>query len=525
MLTHRMLHRIAPALFTSRPGLPLEIPGPEPTRFLATGGPLLPWAEDSLGHASRLFAEYGRVVALVRGGGTRHIAKTADCPGTVLVYGADLNQAIVSAHEVFSKSYLSGSLYPGPNPSARKRPLLSFGAGLFSVNGEEHKLHRRLLGPVFSRKRLAGYAAQMAEVTASELLTWQPGQVRDITRDMRLLTARVVTRALFGKDAELSIDAASEALKTTLHLMGKPLTKLLAFDVVGLPYRRYLDAATELEQHVQLLLEKKKRSQVESDDMLSAFVRARDEESGTKLSDQEILGHISVFFAAGHETTAHGLSWTLFLLSCFPRVAEQVQDELERVFGHGPIDFERLDELEYLGWTIKESLRLFCPAPWNGRILTAPVELDGYTIPTGTEVLFSIYETHRRDPIYEDPLAFRPERWRDLHPTPYQYTPFSAGPRTCIGAMFAQMEMKIVLASILRLYRLELLSASMHRFSEMVLSPRDPLVMRVHTADGRFDASARRFSGDVHEMARFAPELDGRADVRGGRWASIRTRL
>jgi cytochrome P450 len=508
MLTHRMLHRLAPALFTSRPGLPLGIPGPPPGRYLSTGGALLPWAEDSLGHASKLFREYGRVVALVRGGGTRHIATSLDCPGTVLCYGADLNQKITSAHEVYSKSYLSGALHPGADPSPRKRPLLSFGAGLFSVNGDEHRLHRRLLAPVFSRRRLAQYCQQMVAVTLETLQEFRPGQERDTSGDMRLLTARIVTRTLFGEDAQMSVDAASRALRDSLHLMGKPLTRLLTFDVPGLPYRRYLDAATNLERHVQALLEAKKRSGVESDDMLSALLHARDEESGASLSDQEILGHVSVFFAAGHETTAHALGWTLLLLACFPRVAEKVQEELARVLGGDAPSFERLEQLEYLGWVIKESLRLFTPAPWNGRVLTESVELDGFSIPAGSEVLFSLYETHRHDPIYERPYAFEPERWQHIQPSPYQYTPFSAGPRTCIGAMFAQIEMKIVLGLMLQRFRLELVSSKLDRFAEMVLSTKQPLLMRIQTADGRFESSARPFSGNVHEMVQFPRHLD-----------------
>lgn len=509
-LTHRMLHRLAPALFTSRPGLPMNIPGPDPGRFSATAGPLVPWAEDSLGHASKLFREYGRVVALVRGGGMRHIACSVDCPGTVLCHGADLNQKITSAHEVYAKSYLSGALFPGSDAAPRKRPLLSFGAGLFSVNGDEHRLHRRLLTPVFSRRRLAQYCEQMAAVTREALDDWRPGQDRDTSGDMRLLTARVVTRTLFGEDARISVDGASHALKEALELMGKPLTRLLAFDVPGLPYRRYLDAAADLERHVQALIAAKKLAGVESNDMLSAFLHARDEETGAKLSDQQILGHVSVFFAAGHETTAHALGWTLLLLACFPRVAERVQDELGRVLGRDAPTFERLDQLVYLGWVIKESLRLFTPAPWNGRVLTEAVELDGYTIPAGSEVFFSLYETHRSDPIYERPYAFEPERWERIQPTAYQYTPFSAGPRTCIGAMFAQIEMKVVLALILQRFRLELVSSHLDRFAEMVLSTKQPLMMRVQTADGRFEASARPFSGNVHEMVEFPPHTDAR---------------
>lgn len=505
-----MLHRLAPALFTSRPTLPLDIPGPEPGRFLSTGGALLPWAADSLGHAGRLFERYGRVVALVRGGGTRHIAQRRDCPGTVLCYGADLNQLITSKHDVFAKGNLSGSLYPGADPKERKRPLLSFGSGLFSVNGDDHKRHRRLLAPVFSRRRLAAYCEQMALVTQAELSSWVIGEDRDISKDMRVLTAKVVTRTLFGEGAPLHADRASGSLKEVLGLMGKPLTKLFTFDLPGFPYHRYLNAATELERQVQALIVAQKGSSAERDDMLSALIRARDEESGSQLSEQEILGHISVFFAAGHETTAHALCWTLLLLASFPEVARKVDAELASVLKGQVPAFEELEQLSYLGSVIKESLRLFTPAPWNGRLLSEDVELDGYRIPQGSEILFSIYQTHRSEAIYHDPYDFVPERWEHIAPSPYEYSPFSAGPRTCIGAMFAQLEMKIVLSLILTNYRLMLRSTSIHRFAEMVLAPRDALIMKVQARDGRFEQSSQPFSGDVHEMVRFNKELDAR---------------
>src|SRR5690606_25477534 len=153
------------------------------------------------------------------------------------------NKIIAAEHETYAKGYLSGSLYPGPNPPVRKQPLLSFGAGLFSVNGDEHKRHRRLLGSAFSRRRLKAYCEQMVAVTRAELDLWHVGETRDVAMDMRRLAAKVVTRTLFGESANLSADEASRNLKEALDLMGKPLTKLLTHDIPGLPYRRYLDVA------------------------------------------------------------------------------------------------------------------------------------------------------------------------------------------------------------------------------------------------------------------------------------------
>src|SRR5690606_11373374 len=124
-----------------------------------------------------------------------------------------------------------------------------------------------------------------------------------------------------------------------------------------------------------------------------------------------------------------------------------------------------LDQLVYLGWVVKESLRLFTPAPWNGRVLAEETELLGHRLPAGTEVLVSIYETHREADVFPDPLRFVPERWETIQPTAYQYNPFSAGPRTCIGAAFATMEIKIVLAMILQRFRMALVPQRVDRFA------------------------------------------------------------
>lgn len=503
MLTHQMLHRLAPALFTSRRGLPLEIPGPPPGKWLSTGGALFSWGDDSLGHARALFQKYGRVVALVKGGGTRHITPDAACPGTILCFGPEINRAVTTQHELYAKANLSGSLYPGPSPTERQRPLVSFGAGLFSVNGEDHKRHRRLLGPAFSRKKLTGYLQKMSELSAQEVSRWQDGETRDIAVDMRRLTSLIVTATLFGQGEDPRTELASRHLQDALHLLGKPLTKLFSRDLPFLPYRRYVDAAGALEHQMLELLLLRKNEDVETDDMLSALMRARDEESGTALTDQEILGHVSVFFAAGHETTSNGLAWTLLLLTSHPEVLARAVEEVKRVVGERPLNVEDLEQLVYLGWVIKESLRLFTPAPWNGRILTQDTEIGDFTVPSGAEVLFSIYETHRIPEIFAEPQRFLPERWEHLTPSPFEYSPFSAGPRTCIGAAFATMEMKIILATILSRKRLELVPQKIDRFAEMVLAPKSGMVMRVHPADDQHAASQCAFRGNVHDMVDF----------------------
>jgi cytochrome P450 len=475
---------------------------------------MLPWGADSLGHASLLFRRYGRVVALVQGGGMRHISPDPACPGTVLTYGPDAVEAVTSAHELYGKTSLVGALHPGLEARPREQALLTFGAGLFAVNGDQHRRHRRLLAPAFSRKRLAGYVEQMASITHATLSGWATDEERSIDLDMRELTSRIVTETLLGaggsdsagshsarSDQESSL--ATSSLARAIQLMGRPLTRILPFDLPGLPYRAYLDATTELEESMLRLLEARKvevRGQAaDKSDMLSALLTAHDAETDSRLTDHEILGHVSVFFAAGHETSANALSWTLLLLALFPEVTARASAEVDEVLRGSEPTADSLDRLEYLGWVVKESLRLFTPAPWNGRVLADDTELLGHHIPAGAEVLVSLYETHRMPELFPNPLRFSPERWETATPTPYEYNPFSAGPRTCIGNAFATMEIKIVLAMILQRYRMALVPQRVDRFAELVLAPKS-LRMRVMKRDGRFADSRARLTGDVFDM-------------------------
>lgn len=504
MLGHAVLHRVAPSLFTTRPGLPLAIPGPDPAPILSTGGALLPWAKDPLGHASRLFDTYGDVVALVRGGGMRHISPAADCPGTVLVRGPEHTRTVTLMHDAFAKEQLTGALDPGVNRTPRQAGLGSFGAGLFAVNGEEHKKHRRLLGGAFSKRRLADYAAIMVAEAEAELGRWKEGQVRDAAIDMRRLTSSIVTRTLFGQMLGEEGGVASRALEAAIHLMGHPLTRLFSWDLPGLPYRAFLERTLVLDDAMRRMLEQK-RSEIASGggqgaDMLGSLLTTVDPDTGERLTEEEILGHLSVFFTAGHETSASALTWTILLLGLFPGVAERAAEEVASVTRRGSLDQTRLDELSYLDGVIKESLRLFTPAPWNGRVLRQPVRLGDHELPDGAEVLVSIYHTHRMPELFSRPRAFSPERWATLKPSPFEYNPFSVGPRTCIGAAFAQLEIKIVLALLLDRFRLELLPQRVDRFAELVLAPKGGLAVRVVRPGRQRVVMGRAISGNVADM-------------------------
>jgi cytochrome P450 len=205
-------------------------------------------------------------------------------------------------------------------------------------------------------------------------------------------------------------------------------------------------------------------------------------------------------------TSANALTWTLLLLSQHPRVAADLLDELEGVLGGDAPSVESLARLPLLDRVVKESLRVITPVPFNGRIVARPTELGGYTLPEGTEVFVSIYHTHHMPELYPRPEAFDPRRWESINPSVYEYHPFSAGPRMCIGATFAVLELKIVLSMVVQRYRLELAPrARIDRVGVIVLTSKKGLPMTLHRQDRAFDRGVGGVRGNVREMVELPP--------------------
>jgi cytochrome P450 len=217
------------------------------------------------------------------------------------------------------------------------------------------------------------------------------------------------------------------------------------------------------------------------------------------LTDDEVIGQTNVLFLAGHETTANGLTWTLFLLDQHPEVMADVLDELTgELCGEAP-SVEQLGKLPLLERVINESLRLLPPITWASRAATASFNLGPYSMPAGTTVIVSHYMTHRLPELYSDPDKFLPDRWLTINPGTYEYIPFSAGPRMCVGAHFAMMEMKTVLAILLQRYRLATLpGAKIDRKITFTMKPKNGLPMIVNEQDRCF--TCMPVLGDVREM-------------------------
>ncbi|MEP7053014.1 MAG: cytochrome P450, partial [Pseudomonadota bacterium] len=369
--------------------------------------------------------------------------------------------------------------------------------GLFHVNEGEHRTQRRLLMPAFHRSRIESYRAEMVSATEALLARYRPGTVRDIRPDMMEVTLRIATSTLFGGD----LGAAGLRIGQQLEEWGVVFrgAAMFPFDLPGTPYRRWLELSHSIDAGIHRVIAAKRAGGTGARDMLSMLLEAR-EETGEQLSEDELVGHAGVIFAAGHETSSNALSWTLFVLAQHPRVMADLCDELDaKLHGDAPT-FDNLGELVLLDRVLKESLRLFPPAPLNHRITARDSELLGYAIPRGTEVLSSIYHTHRMPELYPEPLCFRPERWAGFDPGPYAFNPFSAGPRMCIGATFALFEIKVVLALLLQRFRFELVpNQRIDRQFTITMAPTPSVLMRVQRR-GRAYAKAAPVHGNVHRM-------------------------
>ena len=481
----------------------LSVPGPKALPVLGPTAELLRFVLDPIAHVGNLFEKYGPIVQLVVGSPTRIVSTERKVPGTVFVHGPEYNRALLTNHADFHKCALSGPLYPEEPLSPRTRPLTRMLTGLFHANEAEHRSQRRLLMPAFHRSRIESYRDEMVAVTEGLLADFRVGSVRDIRPDMTHVTLRIATATLFGTDlGELGLQIGHDIEDWGLTLRA---ANIVPFDLPLTPYRRWLDLSSRIDRRMLEVI-RLKREDHGGRDMLSMLLEARDE-GGAQLSEDELIGHAGVIFAAGHETSSNALSWTLLLLSQHPRVLSDLCDELNGKLHGGAPTFEDLADLPLLDRVVKESLRLFPPAPLNHRITARDSELGAYQIPAGTEVLSSIYHTHRMPELYPEPLRFQPDRWQPANtdPGPYGYNPFSAGPRMCIGATFAWFEIKIVLALLLQRFRLELVpNQRIDRYFGITLAPSPRVLMRVLRPDRPFARAA-----PIHGTLRSMVDLPG----------------
>ena len=341
------------------------------------------------------------------------------------------------------------------------RPVL--GDGLLSSEGDFWRRQRRLAQPAFHRDRIASYGEIMVAHASRLASKWRDGEVRDVHKDMMTLTLEIVAETLFGANVGDQAEEVAVALEAVISVVSDPLE--LFFPVLArLPTpsrRRFGRAVEKLDSIIYGLIEGRRRSgEGETIDLLLMLLHAQDED-GTRMSDKQVRDECMTIFLAGHETTALNLSWTWLLLSQHPAITAKLTSELDTVLGDRAATVADLPKLRYASHVIAESLRMYPPAWSMGREAREDVEVGGYLVPQGQQIWFSPWAIQRDERWFERPDEFRPERWdgdlaKTLHR--YAYFPFGGGPRFCIGQAFAQMEAVLILATLARAYRVDVLS-------------------------------------------------------------------
>jgi len=339
-------------------------------------------------------------------------------------------------------------------------PLI--GQGLLLAEGDAWKRARRTVAPLFAPRRLAGSNRRMAEIAEARVSEWlaRPADsVIDVDREMTRLTFEMLSATLFsdeiGEQAEGFEKAVGAYTRTAaradpLDVMGAPAWIPRLGRVMGGAASRWFEDAV-----ARLVAERRARIARGDapDDLMTALIRAQDPETGAGLSDVEVSANILTFILAGHETTARALGWTFHLLSRAPAERRAVEAEAETFDPEAPEAAS-----PWIRAVFEETMRLFPPAPVITREAVVDDEVLGVAVHPRTQMLISPWVLHRHELLWDDPAAFRPERFLPGEREQidrFAYLPFGGGPRVCVGAAFAVKEAMIIIAAVTRRMRLD----------------------------------------------------------------------
>ena len=356
-------------------------------------------------------------------------------------------------HKNYRKAFTYGFLEP------------VVGKGLLTSHGELWMKQRRLVAPIFHRQRIADYGATMAETTEELLDEWRAlgtGTVVDVSSAMSQVTLSIAGKLLFNRDIGRDARWIGDALVLLFRDVNQRIVRPLSIPRgVPTPHNRRVQQAIErLEELVYGLIEERRGQEESFQDLLSMFMQARDDESGETMSDQQVRDELMTFIIAGHDTTSNLLTWAFYLLSKHPEARRRLQKEVDQVVSGTVPTLEETKELTFLEQVIDETFRLYPPA-WT--VEREPIEDDqicGFHVPAGSVVSIGPYFVHHNPEIWPNPEGFDPHRFGPDKERPHRYAhfPFGGGPRKCVGADFAILEAKLLLAAITKSFELDLLT-------------------------------------------------------------------
>jgi cytochrome P450 len=442
--------------------MPRPPPGP---RGLLFAGCLHDLQADILEFLPRIVRDYGDVVGF-------HVLGRPFC---MLGHPAQIEQVLVRDADRFVKSF-------------DYRKLSSIvGKGLLTSEGETWRRQRTLAQPVFHNDRVRAYVPGFVRRTDEMLDRWRNTDEIDIHEEMSRLALLIVADSLFQSVVEQDVETVSRALAAVSRaFQGFPFP-------FWLPFPRHVRAWGHLQRLNRLMyrmIDERSRNRSPevasavgpAQDLLSLLLAARDEQ-GRPMSRQQLRDELMTVFLAGHETTAIAMTFALWLIARQPDVEMKLRSEWQSVLADRPVTAADLPQLEYTRAVLNEALRLYPPAWFIGREAAVDCTIGGYDIRRGTTIFLVPYVVQRDARFFPDPERFDPDRWVNdaaSKPPRYAYFPFGAGPRSCIGAGFAMLEMAAVLPTILRRFQLrDLTGGHVELLPAVTLRPRHGLRMAI----------------------------------------------
>jgi cytochrome P450 len=313
----------------------------------------------------------------------------------------------------------------------------------------------------------------MWQLTDQVTAGWQDGAVYDMLVEMRKVALLILTRTLYRVDFTPELRSLWGAVLGVIGYISPGIWMLWR----GVPRPQYRKALRQMDEYLYRIIALRRQQMsglnADSEDLLGALI-------ASGMEDGLIRDQLLTMLIAGHDTSTALLAWSLYLLGAHPAAMQGVRAEVDRVLGQEPPTAESASALTYLGQVNLEALRLYPPIHLGSRLAAQDLEYDGYLIPGGERVIYSIYLTQRHKDYWEEPNTFKPERHASgSRPTPYSWLAFGGGPRNCIGAAYGQFETKVVLARVLQRFDLELVERHVHPHMGATLEPRPGVRMRV----------------------------------------------
>jgi len=426
-------------------------PGPRGMPLL---GNLVRFRRDQLGFLLRLQRTYGRMATILIGKTTVVLLFRPEHVRYVLTDNPrNFTNREVAGGLIFG-NLLVLSLLARSLTEKATRGLHDFvGDGLLTTDGEFHDRHRRLLQGALARRRVEQHAGLIVRYTQEAVERWRGGTEMDLAHEMQAVILRITAKILFDQDVRDSalgsiIDAV---LAQPVGLFEGLLNLRVALPFT--PYRRRMALLRQADAVIYAVIDRRRAENRDVGDVLSILLQSGTETTVDALTRREVRDELVSLLAAGHETTTNTLAWTFYLLARNPAVLGHLISEIQQVLGGRDPRVSDMVNLRYLDWVVKESMRLY-PSAWTqGRQAIAAFDLDGYHFPAGTFLMFSQWVLHRLPDVWGDPDVFRPERWDPAHGEKAQrwaYFPFGDGPRSCLGMPLANLEVRLVLVTILQ---------------------------------------------------------------------------